>query len=687
MTFPVFQPFPTFNDADGFPLEAGYLYLGTPNLNPETNPVSVYWDSAATQPAAQPIRTTGGYPSRNGTPAIIYATGDFSLTVRDKKGSLVFTAPTSTSLQFINGALAASNGASLINFLQTGPHAVARSVASKLQEYKSVKDAGAVLDGVTDDTVAIQNALNDYPYVSIPGSALCGGLTVPASNKGLYVEGDLLANANNVTVIQFLTDVTRDHIKTVKRLSVKGNGKTGVTGMMFGSLTNNPSAGAWESVLYVTGEDIYASGCETGMWHAVTMEHDFKQVVLYNNTVGLKMYSDPVNGGCNANRFASLRLQQNGVGAIIKNRVAAYGFPLENNYFGSLILQGNSICGIAFIGANSQQIDNVHIESNGLGAASINIDGYTIPKCDMLVVHGTVYVNDTDHASASSLANGSILVQDYGRFISNGLTGFGSNTIKVTCDATSTYHEMGTTNAIGYSNKLASYGTLVAATGLGITSGAPTCRIGRGRNMYNGANPMLPDISNLIGTTSSQYVKSEFGLTPEVTFAASAGSTASNRLFMNMLTGAVGEFQISSLLVKPSANCSFEARWLAGAAQTSAVIALTGGVWQRITFVTYGQANHQLYFFPSDATGASVQFQAVQCLSGPLEQVSDIYQHGTVNVSTELYNRNNAAPVAGTWAVGDVVYNSAPAAAGTIGWVCTTAGTPGTWKTFGAIAA
>jgi hypothetical protein len=46
-----------------------------------------------------------------------------------------------------------------------------------------------------------------------------------------------------------------------------------------------------------------------------------------------------------------------------------------------------------------------------------------------------------------------------------------------------------------------------------------------------------------------------------------------------------------------------------------------------------------------------------------------------------------AAPSSGTYEVGDIVYNSAPVAGGTIGFVCTTAGTPGTWKTFGAIAA
>lgn len=42
-------------------------------------------------------------------------------------------------------------------------------------------------------------------------------------------------------------------------------------------------------------------------------------------------------------------------------------------------------------------------------------------------------------------------------------------------------------------------------------------------------------------------------------------------------------------------------------------------------------------------------------------------------------------PTIGTWTVGDKCYNSAPAAGGFIGCVCTTAGTPGTHKTWGAI--
>ncbi|MCX6653631.1 MAG: hypothetical protein NTY03_00770 [Candidatus Bathyarchaeota archaeon] len=37
------------------------------------------------------------------------------------------------------------------------------------------------------------------------------------------------------------------------------------------------------------------------------------------------------------------------------------------------------------------------------------------------------------------------------------------------------------------------------------------------------------------------------------------------------------------------------------------------------------------------------------------------------------------APTTGTWAVGDICWRTAPTATTTPGWVCTTAGTPGTW--------
>ena len=49
--------------------------------------------------------------------------------------------------------------------------------------------------------------------------------------------------------------------------------------------------------------------------------------------------------------------------------------------------------------------------------------------------------------------------------------------------------------------------------------------------------------------------------------------------------------------------------------------------------------------------------------------------------------RGTAAPTTGTWAVGDICWKTNAAAAGTPGWVCTTAGTPGTWTAMANLAA
>lgn len=84
-------PFPTFNDRDGQPLDNGNVYIGTAFMDAETNPIQVYWDDALTIPAAQPIKTSGGYFYRNGTVANVFVNGDYSMTVKDAKNTLVYS--------------------------------------------------------------------------------------------------------------------------------------------------------------------------------------------------------------------------------------------------------------------------------------------------------------------------------------------------------------------------------------------------------------------------------------------------------------------------------------------------------------------------------------------------------------------------------------------------------------------
>jgi hypothetical protein len=178
------QPtFPVFTDIDGQPLEAGYIFIGTANLNPITNPINVFFDAALTQPAVQPIRTISGYPSNAGTPARLYVNSDYSIQVQNKNGTLVYSAPTATErfssdlITFVGfkgqvgtvADLADDDGSDWIGFEPAGSGAVARSAQDKLRETISVKDFGAVGDGVANDTAAIQSAVN---HVAISGQIL-----------------------------------------------------------------------------------------------------------------------------------------------------------------------------------------------------------------------------------------------------------------------------------------------------------------------------------------------------------------------------------------------------------------------------------------------------------------------------------------------------------------------------------
>jgi len=70
-------------------------------------------------------------------------------------------------------------------------------------------------------------------------------------------------------------------------------------------------------------------------------------------------------------------------------------------------------------------------------------------------------------------------------------------------------------------------------------------------------------------------------------------------------------------------------------------------------------------------------------VSARLTNTSTAIVLGTSTQETE----STAAPTTGTWKRGDRCWNTTPSASGVPGWICVTAGTPGTWKAMGALAA
>ena len=173
-------PYPAFAGADGQPLEDGYIWIGTVNLNPITNPIAAYWDSALTISAVQPIRTSGGYSVYQGTPATIYVNSDYSIQVQNKNGTVVYSA------LFATGRYGNIINADGVIYDPPFANAVSTNVEAKLAQIVSVIDFGAVADGNlstdtgTDNSAAFNLALT---YASSIGA---GAVYIPNGNYKLF---------------------------------------------------------------------------------------------------------------------------------------------------------------------------------------------------------------------------------------------------------------------------------------------------------------------------------------------------------------------------------------------------------------------------------------------------------------------------------------------------------------------
>jgi hypothetical protein len=91
-----------FFDGAGDPLDAGYVYIGLENQDAITATREVYWDPGFTIIASQPLRTSGGYIVNNGTPANVYVGSGYSIIVKDKNLSTVYSAPSAIVTNVIN---------------------------------------------------------------------------------------------------------------------------------------------------------------------------------------------------------------------------------------------------------------------------------------------------------------------------------------------------------------------------------------------------------------------------------------------------------------------------------------------------------------------------------------------------------------------------------------------------------
>ena len=268
----------------------------------------------------------------------------------------------------------------------TGTAEYSRSVATKFGETISVKDFGAIGDGVTNDTIAIQKAIDSGHKVFLPkGNYLFSSLSFQGSNYGgLFGEGveltALIQDGSAVDAISIGT-VTQAESFSFTDFRLDGNG-TCNNGFVLGHGANTSSAanlyftrvwirkftktnmsgmsllGAQEIIL----DNCRLEGCYNNLTHISTNAYNYLTAFVANN----------------ATRFAGAL----NYGLVINNTNsnAVLGIKFQNCVF-----EGNTN-GVADItaGATSPIVfDNCYLENNGLVANCIefNINGLSSNYC------------------------------------------------------------------------------------------------------------------------------------------------------------------------------------------------------------------------------------------------------------------------------------------------------------------
>ena len=198
-----------FFDNSGNPLTGGLVYTYAAGT---TTPKTTYTTSSGSTAHTNPIvlDSAGRVPS--GGEIWLTAGAAYKFVTKTSTAVTIGTYDNIIdSSAYVFSTLAASNGSSLVGYTQGSTNAVATTVQTKLRQFVSVQDFGAVGNGIANDTAAVQAFFN-YIAANNVNTAYCNGKFLISS--GVYY-GDGITQVATLRIEGYAEFIAANAIDTL----------------------------------------------------------------------------------------------------------------------------------------------------------------------------------------------------------------------------------------------------------------------------------------------------------------------------------------------------------------------------------------------------------------------------------------------------------------------------------------
>ena len=331
---------------------------------------------------ALPISVPYTFGTSNGTVSLSWLDSDFSTVTNTingiGNGTVTLSAPNVGTLTASNVSvtnLLASN-ATITNLGYTAPfsNSVTQTVTSKLAQYVSVKDFGAKGDGTTNDTNAIQSAVNTGKNIYFPnGTYLIGQITIPS---GVCLVGETLSGVI-ISPYGTISSLGLFYLNTVSFVEISN----------FTFLSAYPTSSNPVAINVANGNnnyihDIYINAYDTGVVTTNTTDSNFERItVTSGNNIGIYIsgsssYRNKVLNCTVLHATISHGIQINGgkdnqISACECTDAKIFGISIYNTQ--NAIISNNTIWNTIKEGINLENSNNCIVVNNNISWTSTSI--------------------------------------------------------------------------------------------------------------------------------------------------------------------------------------------------------------------------------------------------------------------------------------------------------------------------